>query len=83
MQKQNVTVFHNNSIAEDVVFYQGGEPVSALLGISIGRFAASSLGLEGNSLIHSAELTSKTISFTCFTPLRVIFLMMDILTVCI
>ena len=30
MEKQNVTVFHNNSIAEDVVFYQGGEPSQRL-----------------------------------------------------
>ena len=59
MQKQNVTVFHNNSIAEDVVFYQGGEPVSGLLEISNGKVADSSVRVEGKSLIHSAELTSK------------------------
>ncbi|MDA9142620.1 sodium:alanine symporter family protein [Gammaproteobacteria bacterium] len=59
MQKQNVTVFHNNSIAEEVVFYQGGEPVSGLLEISNGKIADSSVRVEGKSLIHSAELTSK------------------------
>ena len=59
MQKQNVTVFHNNSIAEDVVFYQGAEPVSGLLEISNGKIADSSVRVEGKSLIHSAELTSK------------------------
>ena len=59
MQKQNVTIFHNNSIAEDVVFYQGGEPVSGLLEISNGKIADSSVRVEGKSLIHSAELTSK------------------------
>ena len=59
MQKENVTVFHNNSIAEDVVFYQGGEPVSGLLEISDGKIADSSVRVEGKSLIHSAELTSK------------------------
>ena len=59
LQKQNVTVFHNNSIAEDVVFYQGGEPVSGLLEISDGKIADSSIRVEGKSLIHSAELTSK------------------------
>ena len=59
MQKQNVTVFHNNSIAEDVVFYQGGEPVSGLLEISNGKITDSSVRVEGKSLIHSAELTSK------------------------
>ena len=59
MQKQNVTVFHNNAIAEDVVFYQGAEPVSGLLEISDGKIADSSVRVEGKSLIHSAELTSK------------------------
>ena len=59
MQKQNVTVFHNNSIAEDVVFYQGAEPVSGLLEISDGKITDSSVRVEGKSLIHSAELTSK------------------------
>ena len=59
MQKQNVTVFHNNSIAEDVVFYQGGEPVSGVLEINDGKIADSSVRVEGKSLIHSAELTSK------------------------
>ncbi|MDB9995888.1 sodium:alanine symporter family protein [Gammaproteobacteria bacterium] len=59
MQKDNITVFHNNSIAEDVVFYQGAEPVSGLLEISDGKIADSSVRVEGKSLIHSAELTSK------------------------
>ncbi|MDB0041710.1 sodium:alanine symporter family protein [Gammaproteobacteria bacterium] len=59
MQKQSVTVFHNNSIAEDVIFYQGAEPVSGLLEISDGKIADSSVRVEGKSLIHSAELTSK------------------------
>ena len=59
MQKQTVTVFHNNSIAEDVVFYQGAEPISGLLEISDGKIADSSVRVEGKSLIHSAELTSK------------------------
>ena len=59
MQKQTITVFHNNSIAEDVVFYQGAEPVSGLLEISDGKIADSSIRVEGKSFIHSAELTSK------------------------
>ena len=59
LQKQSVTVFHNNSIAEDVVFYQGAEPVSGLLEIADGKIADSSIRVEGKSLIHSAELTSK------------------------
>ena len=59
LQKQSVTVFHNNSIAEDVIFYKGVEPVSGLLEIADGKIADSSIRVEGKSLIHSAELTSK------------------------
>jgi len=59
LQKQSVSVFHNNSIAEDVIFYKGAEPVSGLLEIADGKIADSSIRVEGKSLIHSAELTSK------------------------
>jgi AGCS family alanine or glycine:cation symporter len=59
LQQADVTVFHNNSIAEDVVFYQGAQPLNGLLEISNGKIADSSIKVEGKSLIHSAELTSK------------------------
>ena len=59
LQQKEVTVFHNNSIAEDVTFYQNGNLFEGPLEIVNGEIKDSSIVVEGKSLIHSAELTSK------------------------
>ena len=59
LQQEEVTVFHNNSIAEDVTFYQNGNLFEGPLEIVNGEIKDSSIVVEGKSLIHSAELTSK------------------------
>ena len=59
LQQKEVTVFHNNSIAEDVTFYQNGNLLEGSLEIVNGEIKDSSIVVEGKSLIHSAELTSK------------------------
>lgn len=59
LQQKEVTVFHNNSIAEDVTFYQNGNLFEGPLEIANGEIKDSSIVVEGKSLIHSAELTSK------------------------
>ena len=59
LQQKEVTVFHNNSIAEDVTFYQNGNLFEGPLEIVNGEVKDPSIVVEGKSLIHSAELTSK------------------------
>ena len=59
LQQKEVTVFHNNSIAEDITFYQNGNLFEGPLEIVNGEIKDSSIVVEGKSLIHSAELTSK------------------------
>ena len=59
IQRGDVTIFHNNSIAEDVLFYKNGEFFEGSLEIQNGEIKDSSIRVEGKSLIHSAELTSK------------------------
>jgi len=59
IQQGDVTIFHNNSIAEDVLFYKNGEFFDGSLEIQNGEIKDSSIRVEGKSLIHSAELTSK------------------------
>ena len=59
LQQNDITIFHNNSIAEDVQFIEGGEPFTGSLEIIDGDIENSSIKVEGKSLIHSAELTSK------------------------
>ena len=59
IQQADVTIFHNNSIAEDVTFYKNGELFEGVLEIFNGEIKDSSITVNGKSLIHSAELTSK------------------------
>ncbi len=59
LQQNDITIFHNNSIAEDVVFYKSGLPLNGVLKISNGDIEDSLVKVEGKSLIHSAALTSK------------------------
>jgi len=59
LQQNDITIFHNNSIAEDVIFYQKGELYDGSLEIVNGDIKDSSINVNGKSLIHSAELTSK------------------------
>ena len=55
----DVTIFHNNSIAEDVTFYKNGSSFDGPLEVVNGEIIDSSVTVKGKSLIHSAELTSK------------------------
>ena len=59
IQQADVTIFHNNAIAEDVTFYKNGELFEGALEILNGEIKDSSITVNGKSLIHSAELTSK------------------------
>ena len=59
IQQADITVFHNNSIAEDVTFYKNGDFFDGSLAVLDGSLTDSSVTVKGKSLIHSAELTSK------------------------
>ena len=59
MQQGDITIFHNNSIAEDVTFYKNGSSFDGSLEVVNGEITDSSVTVKGKSLIHSAELTSK------------------------
>ena len=59
IQEGGITIFHNNSIAEDVTFYKNGSFFEGPLEILNGEIKDSSVTVKGKSLIHSAELTSK------------------------
>ena len=57
--QNDITIFHNNSIAEDVTFYKNGSSFDGPLEVVNGEIIDSSVTVKGKSLIHSAELTSK------------------------
>jgi len=55
----DVTHLHARSVAEDVVFFRGGELASGQFPVTQGRPDDLGLTLEGRSLLHSVPLTSK------------------------
>ena len=57
--QNDITIFHNNSIAEDVTFYKNGSSFDGPLEVVNGEIIDSSVTVKGKSLIHSAEVTSK------------------------
>jgi AGCS family alanine or glycine:cation symporter len=59
IQQSNITIFHNNSIAEDVTFHKNNNFFEGDLEVVNGEIMDSSVSVKGKSLIHSAELTSK------------------------
>jgi len=59
IQESNITIFHNNSIAEDVTFHKNNNFFEGDLEVVNGEIIDSSVSVKGKSLIHSAELTSK------------------------
>ena len=62
IQDDEITIFHKQSIGEDVKFYQAGNLFSGKLIVSNGSLDDVSIKVEGKSLIHSAELTAKAFS---------------------
>ena len=59
LEQSDITIFHNNSIAEDVRFYKQNIAYDGSLKINNGVINDRSIQVKGKSLIHSAELTSK------------------------
>ena len=59
LEQDGITIFHNNSIAEDVRFYKQNILYDGTIEINDGVISDNSIQVKGKSLIHSAELTSK------------------------
>lgn len=53
-----MTVIHARSVAENVQVEQSGQPYSGSLSVSDGQLVDGSIQLNGQSLIHSAALTT-------------------------
>ena len=60
--QSDVTVFHNQSIAQDVKFSKNGDLLTGQVMVSNGSLDDSNIRVDGKSLIHSAELTAKAFS---------------------
>lgn len=62
IQQNNITIFHKQSIAEDVLFMKDGNLINGFINISNGSIDDLGVKVSGKSLIHSAELTAKAFS---------------------
>ncbi len=62
IQQNNITIFHKQSIAEDVLFMKDGNLINGFIDISNGSIDDLGIKVSGKSLIHSAELTAKAFS---------------------
>ncbi len=58
LRSANVTILHNRSVAENVLFLAAGEPYSGVVGVEGGEIVSPQITLRGESLIHSVDLTS-------------------------
>jgi AGCS family alanine or glycine:cation symporter len=56
---QELTVIHARSVAEDVVFSKGGQPVDGELEVAGGQLTDAEVVVRGRSLVHSAVLTAE------------------------
>jgi AGCS family alanine or glycine:cation symporter len=58
-EEQPMTVINARSVAEDVQFLKGGELYSGDLTVKDGKPEDTSIVIQGNSLVHSAQLTAE------------------------
>ena len=66
MVAASITVIHNRSIAEDVVFYRDAVPLHGDLSVTAGKLDDDTITVVGKSLVHSVELTNKAFNKSAF-----------------
>ena len=61
-----VTLMHNRSVSENVMYSQEGEAFTGSVKIIEGKLKTSNISITGNSLLLGADLTSKAFSRSLF-----------------
>ena len=54
-----ITLMHNRSVSENVIYSQEGEPFNGSVEITDGKLKTSGISISGDSLLLGADLTSK------------------------
>lgn len=62
----SITLMHNRSVSENVVYYEDGVPFSGKVNILNGKLNNVNLSLMGDSLLLGADLTGKAFSRSVF-----------------
>ena len=66
VQKPVVSVVHNRSLAEDVVFSTNGVSYTGVIVVEEGAIKSEDIDIRGRALIHSVPLTAKAFSTGIF-----------------
>ena len=61
-----ITLMHNRSVSENVIYSQEGEPFSGSVEITDGKLKTSGISISGDSLLLGADLTSKAFTRSLF-----------------
>ena len=66
LANNGITLMHNRSVSEDVIYSQEGRPFTGSVEIIEGKLKTSNISITGNSLLLGADLTSKAFSRSLF-----------------
>ena len=61
-----ITLMHNRSVSENVIYSQEGEPFNGSVEITDGKLKTSGISINGDSLLLGADLTSKAFTRSLF-----------------
>ena len=59
MQNNSITLMHNRSVAEQILYKQDGQLFNGFIVVDNGKLNTENLNVEGNSLLIGADLTGK------------------------
>ena len=66
LTNSNITLMHNRSVSENVIYEQDGVPFTGTIDLREGKLETGNIGLTGNSLLLGADLTGKAFSRSVF-----------------
>ena len=66
LSNNEITLMHNRSVSENVIYTQEGEPFNGSVEITDGKLKTSGIFITGDSLLLGADLTSKAFTRSLF-----------------
>ena len=66
LSNNEITLMHNRSVSENVIYSQEGEPFTGSVEIADGKLKTSGIFIIGDSLLLGADLTSKAFTRSLF-----------------
>ena len=66
IQNNSITLMHNRSVAEQILYKQDGQLFNGFIDVDNGKLNTENLTVEGNSLLIGADLTGKAFTRSIF-----------------